>query len=870
MNTKSQTTLLNLVLIASAALLGSAGAQSLVNGKGVGITDPFAFRKAAKAETYDATVGFYDNFDDRKRYPDGTQIVTSTSMPLVGSAPWRLSENPVTTRIYNGAFSAPRDTGLAYLGSSVTTKNDGTFSMGFEFSMRTTHKFSAINAGGVNISFDSNVMIASGPTPGITPAGVVHCNLDTIGIRQLNNYGTGVTFQGEADDDTITTLAAADFLTGELVAIADDIAGGTQLPTGIVNGGSYYAIQVPGQPNKIKLATTRANALAGTAIDLTTDGTSALNTVEVAYECLNRTVTNFGASWLPMAEDARSFQGATNDYLSLNLPHSLSTGEAVRVEGTGLPAPLVSGTTYYAITDSFSRQLRLAATATDAVALTATGGATTSGSNAITFSSTTNVTVGAEITGTNIPAGTRVTTATSTTATLSANATGTGSGITFTLLRSVDLTTAGSAEQGIYWTKEGISGPTGLSMAANRKYLLLVEVEGTTVTYNLVGVGAIKYHNRKLPEKIGPTTYFWWEPGGASLNSAYREVPDLHSVFAEAPAIRKRMVDYFAGGPASQFAAGGPYSLRSSLSILSAVRGMSTDFPFNMVGVRLYAAADSTTDIGSGNLRFNGGHVFAEGGFINNLGGANTGNSQYGRALMGISTVAGAVYPVSSAATADNTETTLRSISSLGYFNAGDSERVTICGNLAGTSAKRIRIDAQSYGTVYFDSNRAQTYTVATATEIFTATQHQFETGDVVQVSTTTTIPIPLVELTNYYVIRLGADTFKLAATEEEANAGTAINMTSNGAGTQTITARPLDSMVGAYEIHIFRNMTATASHTYSVKMMLPNGDWLPPQRTGANHGNNYTFLNFKTTTVTAGGVTIDGVFREAGKVISN
>ena len=74
-----------------------------------------------------------------------------------------------------------------------------------------------------------------------------------------------------------------------------------------------------------------------------------------------------------------------------------------------------------------------------------------------------------------------------------------------------------------------------------------------------------------------------------------------------------------------------------------------------------------------------------------------------------------------------------------------------------------------------------------TSNETFTESSHEYQTGDAVQVSTTDTIPGGLAVLTIYYVINASSSTIKLATTLTLAKAGTAINITSTGAGTHTI-----------------------------------------------------------------------------------
>ena len=78
---------------------------------------------------------------------------------------------------------------------------------------------------------------------------------------------------------------------------------------------------------------------------------------------------------------------------------------------------------------------------------------------------------------------------------------------------------------------------------------------------------------------------------------------------------------------------------------------------------------------------------------------------------------------------------------------------------------------------------------VANATDTITLTAHGLLTGDgPCQITTTGAVPAGLAVLTDYWVIRTGANTFKLATSLANALAGTAIDLTTDGSGTNTIT----------------------------------------------------------------------------------
>jgi len=82
-------------------------------------------------------------------------------------------------------------------------------------------------------------------------------------------------------------------------------------------------------------------------------------------------------------------------------------------------------------------------------------------------------------------------------------------------------------------------------------------------------------------------------------------------------------------------------------------------------------------------------------------------------------------------------------------------------------------------------------FTAANATEIFTAVAHGFVTGDgPVQVSNAGgALPAGLTAATDYWIIRVTANTFKLATSLANALAGTNLLITTDGTGVQTISA---------------------------------------------------------------------------------
>lgn len=77
---------------------------------------------------------------------------------------------------------------------------------------------------------------------------------------------------------------------------------------------------------------------------------------------------------------------------------------------------------------------------------------------------------------------------------------------------------------------------------------------------------------------------------------------------------------------------------------------------------------------------------------------------------------------------------------------------------------------------------------VNTGAETITIVGHGYATGTAFTLTTGGTLPAPLLTATTYYVIKVDADTIKVASSYANAIALTAINLTTTGAGTSTVT----------------------------------------------------------------------------------
>lgn len=96
------------------------------------------------------------------------------------------------------------------------------------------------------------------------------------------------------------------------------------------------------------------------------------------------------------------------------------------------------------------------------------------------------------------------------------------------------------------------------------------------------------------------------------------------------------------------------------------------------------------------------------------------------------------------------------------------------------------------------------TFTVTIASPgVFTLTAHGLSTADAVYLTTTGALPTGLSANTLYYVIRINANTFRLATSRANARAGTAINTSGSQSGTHTLVFCPYGLGDGATTFNV-------------------------------------------------------------------
>ena len=151
----------------------------------------------------------------------------------------------------------------------------------------------------------------------------------------------------------------------------------------------------------------------------------------------------------------------------------------------------------------------------------------------------------------------------------------------------------------------------------------------------------------------------------------------------------------------------------------------------------------------------------------------------------------------------------------------------------------------------------AATFTAA-VTDICTSTAHGFYTGLKGRGTTTTTLPAGLALATDYFVIVLTADTYKLASSLANALAGTAVDITGTGTGTHTFTPTALAG--GSVKLQKSNDATNWSDEGSATNITADAVVWLEK----ANPGFKWARIYF---TLTAGSMSTDNYVVTKGRV---
>lgn len=342
--------------------------------------------KGDKGETGEpgapASIGraaFYDNFSDLSRYPEGSTVTDGVTLPQAGAA-WQWKKNdgsaPADIKMYvlNGGLRAPRFGG-GYLAAQGTPEDRANYNFGFEFTREDTR----FTEGGASGSATANFTITIGAAPLTSGSthnawGRIHANINPTGINSAPVFQSGwnVTVDTAADTLTLGGVIHASAPNPPPIETGDYVQLGGTLPAGAPASGAAYAIKV--STGVYKIASSRAQALGGVALDLTTAGSGV--TIARALEPLNRANDGTHLRWVPRrVRTVRCSFNASTDVVTTTIPHSFSNDSPLGFEGDNLGGGLTNGVVAYA-RDVTLTTFKVAATpGGPAIDITTNGGA---------------------------------------------------------------------------------------------------------------------------------------------------------------------------------------------------------------------------------------------------------------------------------------------------------------------------------------------------------------------------------------------------------------------------------------------------------------------------------------------------------------
>ena len=147
-------------------------------------------------------------------------------------------------------------------------------------------------------------------------------------VNTLTSLGQSDTFTANAGTDVITFTSTANIPSNLLLGTKVRVASGTTLPAGLAANTDYYYIPVTTGTGK--LATSYANAIAGTAIDITDAGTG----THTIYWLLPRYTNGAGVQAIFFNSNATALGAATPN---LSIGYTNSAQAASRATPTVLP-----------------------------------------------------------------------------------------------------------------------------------------------------------------------------------------------------------------------------------------------------------------------------------------------------------------------------------------------------------------------------------------------------------------------------------------------------------------------------------------------------------------------------------------------------
>lgn len=98
---------------------------------------------------------------------------------------------------------------------------------------------------------------------------------------------------------------------------------------------------------------------------------------------------------------------------------------------------------------------------------------------------------------------------------------------------------------------------------------------------------------------------------------------------------------------------------------------------------------------------------------------------------------------------------------------------------------------------------------------VITEAAHGLDTGDIVRFTTSGTLPTGLALLTDYYVIRVSANSFSVASSPQNAELGVAVAITADGSGNHTLTSQ--DAAVKSLDVNVVNTVPVSVGGSVAV-----------------------------------------------------
>jgi len=145
----------------------------------------------------------------------------------------------------------------------------------------------------------------------------------------------------------------------------------------------------------------------------------------------------------------------------------------------------------------------------------------------------------------------------------------------------------------------------------------------------------------------------------------------------------------------------------------------------------------------------------------------------------------------------------------------------------------------QTEYTIFNNSSKLKAAFTAAVTDIITSNSHGLVDGDLVQLTTTTTLPAGLSTATNYYVIEATTNTFKLSAI---LGGVTAVNITDTGSGTHSFNLKGKTISIQDYKVVVLAFNTA-ASAAFVIKVQGSSAQTAPDFNAAASATNRWDYV---------------------------